>query len=85
MIVITKLVFYDYKNVVTTIYAPILFFPHGAMQIIQEIFTHILLSTLLTGKGNGLLRYEHRLLLVLRSTDSATLMRMHVRGVLNNP
>ena len=60
MIVITKLVFYGYKTVVTTIYVPILFFPHSAMQIIQEIFTHILLSTLPTGKGMGLIRYEHR-------------------------
>jgi len=36
------------------------FFLHSAMQIIQEIFTHILLSTLPTGKGKCLIRYEHR-------------------------
>jgi len=60
MIVITKLVFCGYKHVVTTIYVPILFFPHSAMQIIQEILTHILPCTLPTGKGNSLIRYEHR-------------------------
>jgi hypothetical protein len=60
MKVITKLVFYGYKNVVTTIYVPILFFPLSAMQIIQEIFTHILLCTLPNGKGNDIIRYEHR-------------------------